>query len=82
MEIHVEIKMSNQELSKELELRWFVEEFIMKQGIGEVVDAGTGPDVMDIFVDVNEASVAINSLEKFVKKHSLQDRVTLQVLNG
>ncbi len=80
-EIHIEIRCEGdgfptpQELAKRHEL----EEALEAAEIGDVVDAGGGEGVMDVFVEVDDANAAVAMARSIVKKLGLADRATVQV---
>jgi hypothetical protein len=79
-EIHIEIKCDGDGFpsSAELAKRHAVEDALAEADIGEVVDAGGGMGVMDIYVDVKDVAVAMAKTKEIVKRLGLESRTKIE----
>jgi hypothetical protein len=79
-EIHIQISCdgdgfpSTSELAKRHEL----EDALAKAEVGEVVDAGGGMGVMDIYLDVDDVTTAVSKAKAIVERLGLADRTTVE----
>lgn len=80
-EIHIQIRYDGDGFpsSNELHTRYALEDAIDQAGIGEIVDAGGGMGVMDIFVEVADPSAAQPAVTAIVARVGLADRATVRV---
>lgn len=79
-EIHIEIKCDGDGFpsSAELAKRHAVEDALAEAEVGEVVDAGGGRGVMDIYVDVKDVAVAMAKTKAIVKRLGLESRTRIE----
>ena len=81
-EIHVEIRLkANWPTEAEMELRHVIEDAIEEQSIGEVVQAGSGLGIAELYVEVpeSEAGTALKAIEAIAKANGAEQitKVTL-----
>jgi hypothetical protein len=78
-EIHIQLKCDGDGFpsSDELAKRHAIEDAINDAEVGEVVDAGGGMGVMDVYVDVEDVSVAMAKITEIVKTLGLESRTTV-----
>ncbi|MBH25191.1 MAG: hypothetical protein CMH57_12205 [Myxococcales bacterium] len=80
MELHIQIKLDGDGLPDmdALDLRYTLEDRIEDLGYGEVIEAGGGLGVMDIFVQVDDPDTAEEGIATLVAALKLSDvtRVT------
>lgn len=81
-EIHIEIKCDGDGFpsSAELAKRNALEDALAEADVGEVVDAGGGMGVMDIYIDVKDVSVAMAKTKEIVVRLGLESRTTIQAV--
>jgi hypothetical protein len=81
-EIQISIKLIGDGFASPTEMidRDLIEETIEEQGIGEIVQAGSGMGFMDLAVEVSDATTALATLEKLIADMNLTDRTTLKVI--
>ena len=65
--------------SDELELRDVIEDWITAQNLGQIVDAGSGLGVMNLAVEVSDATAALEQLEVYIAQLGIRDRTTLEI---
>lgn len=75
MEIHIQIQLDRDgwPSREDLFLRYEIEDTLMEQGVGKVVDAGGGGGVMDIYL-VPERPDALSCVEQTLEKMLLRSR--------
>ena len=80
-ETHIQIRCDGNGFPspEELNTRYALEDAIDEAGIGEIVDAGGGMGVMDIFVEVADPSAAQPAVTALVARVGLADRATVRV---
>ena len=82
VEVHVQVKVAGQFATKpELELRNALEDLLASKGLGEVVDAGTGLGVMDLFLETDQPTEAQRVITEFLGDKQLLARATIQVVS-
>jgi hypothetical protein len=79
-EIHIEIKCDGDGFpsSAELAKRHAVEDALAEADVGEVVDAGGGMGVMDIYIDVKDVAAAMAKTQEIVKRLGLEGRTRIE----
>ena len=72
MEIHVELRIGGDGFpaAEQLRIRHELEDCIHDNGIGQVVDAGAGRGVMDIFVEAS-SDRALDAIERLIAERGL-----------
>ncbi len=80
LEIHIQIDCDGEGLptAHELAMRRALEAALETAEVGEVVDAGGGMGVMDIYLDVDDAETALSRATSIVKELGLADRTTVR----
>lgn len=78
-EIHIEISCDGDGLpsAHELAMRRELEDALETAEVGDIVDAGGGMGVMDIYLEVTDAEVAVSQTKAIVKRLGLSDRTTV-----
>ena len=78
-EIHIQIKCDGDGFpsSDELANRHALEDALLEAELGEIVDAGGGMGVMDVFIDVEDVSAAAPRIRDIVKRLGLESRATV-----
>jgi hypothetical protein len=78
-EVHIQIKIQGDGFASEEELkkRNDLEDAIEAQKLGEIVDAGTGMGVMDLFVEVADDAQVRPALEKLVAQFGLTAQTSI-----
>ena len=81
-EIHIEIQCDGDGFPsvEELEKRYELEDALAAAEVGEVVDAGGGMGVMDVYVDVPDAAVAVAKTKEIVKRLGLESRTKVKAV--
>jgi hypothetical protein len=79
-EIHIQIKCEGDGFpsADELESRNELEDALMEAEVGEIVDAGGGMGVMDIYIDVGDVAGAMTTITELVKTLGLSPRTTVK----
>jgi hypothetical protein len=80
-EIHIQIKLKEDRFfpsSEELQIRYKLEDTLEKQ-VGEIVDAGAGMGVMDIFVEVAHPDSSLKIIQSLLKEFQIEDITTVTV---
>lgn len=79
MEIHIQMRLRGQGFPSpdELQLRYELEDALEDQGVGEVVEAGAGGGVMDIFLEVEDGNMAMLAARRMVEAQGLKEITTL-----
>lgn len=79
MEIHIQMRLRGQGFPSpdELQLRYELEDALEDQGVGEVVEAGAGGGVMDIFLEVEDSNLAMLAARRMVEAQGLKEITTL-----
>jgi hypothetical protein len=80
-EIHIQIRCTGTGFpsADELNQRYQLEDAIDEAGIGQIVDAGGGMGVMDVFVEVADPTAAQPAVTAIVERVGLADRATVRV---
>jgi len=80
MEIHVQMKLQGDGflIRAELTTRNKIEDLIMERQIGEIVDAGAGLGVADIYIEVEDVEPAIQAVHHLLNELQLQDITTIK----
>jgi hypothetical protein len=79
-EIHIQIHCDGDGFpsSSELAVRHAVEDALGDAEVGEVVDAGGGMGVMDIYLAVDDVASAVSKAKAIVKRLGLEARATVE----
>ena len=82
-EIHIEIRCGGDGFPSpdELAMRHAFEDAIADADVGEVVDAGGGMGVMDVYVEVEDVASALSEAKAIVKRLGLEDRATVEAVS-
>jgi hypothetical protein len=78
-EIHIEISCDGDGFpsAHELAMRREIQDALETAEVGEIVDTGGGMGVMDIYLEVTDAEVALSQAKAIVKRLGLADRTTV-----
>ena len=68
--------------SDELAVRYALEDALVGAGVGEVVDAGSGDGVMDVFVEVANTAEAQSRIAVILKELGLHEVATVAVVGS
>lgn len=79
-EIHIKIQCDGDGFPspEELTQRHSLEDALADADVGEVVDAGGGMGVMDIYVEVKDVDVALSKTQEIVQRLGLESRTTIE----
>jgi hypothetical protein len=64
----------------ELSTRYALEDAIVEANVGEIVTAGAGAGVMDVFLTVRDEHAALSAVHAIVERLNLAARTTVSVL--
>lgn len=78
-EIHIQIKCAGDGFpsSEELASRHALEDALLEAEVGEIVDAGGGMGVMDVYLDVEDVAAAMATATEIVKRLGLENRAKI-----
>jgi len=81
MEIHISINIEEDFPNKEeLEIQNKIEEFVNKNDLGKMVDAGAGMGIHDIFIESDRLD-ALERLSKFIEELGIMSKTKIEIVN-